>query len=417
MATSNYSTIYQYDPLGQTSNLGTGSTDTYWAANIFTASASHMIAAAGFYVASNSSGYEVYCYKNVTAGAPRSGTLAASKTGTIAKAGFHTIDFDTPVALTAGTLFSIVVKFQTPGYYFPIPMEKPVAGLSSTATAAAGQSYYSSSGSSWTDLTTFSANTNACIKAYATPCTASVPTGISATGTCTGVTVSWSPVTGATSYNVLRGSVCGTTATTFTNVTSPYADTTAVAGTTYQYWVVAINECATSANSTCQPGTRLTPPAPTITGNSTGCATPGVSLGTQSFSGYQWYRGGILIGGATSQTYTATQSGSYTVTVAGSNGCSGTSPGKAVTVDTPPASPGNSVLITPSGTSALIDWSDCSGATSYNVRKNTNPASDPANFTTCATPSTSTYTDAASIPAGSVWWYAVEAVSGSCSIP
>ena len=61
--------------------------------------------------------------------------------------------------------------------------------------------------------------------------------------------VSWTASAGATSYNVLRGSACGTALATFTNVTSPYSDTTAVAGTTYNYWVVALNGCGTSANS------------------------------------------------------------------------------------------------------------------------------------------------------------------------
>jgi hypothetical protein len=50
-------------------------------------------------------------------------------------------------------------------------------------------------------------------------------------------------------------------------VTSPYYDTTAVAGTTYQYWVVAANVCGTSGSSACAVGLRLPSPPPV---NSTG---------------------------------------------------------------------------------------------------------------------------------------------------
>jgi hypothetical protein len=42
-------------------------------------------------------------------------------------------------------------------------------------------------------------------------------------------------------------------------------------------------------------------------------------------SSYQWYLNGTAISGATSSTYTATTSGSYTVVATTSGGCSGTS--------------------------------------------------------------------------------------------
>lgn len=51
----------------------------------------------------------------------------------------------------------------------------------------------------------------------------------------------------------------------------------------------------------------------------------GPALSTTAYASYQWYRNGAPIAGATSQTYTATQNGAYTVTVIDANGCSGTS--------------------------------------------------------------------------------------------
>jgi N-acetylneuraminic acid mutarotase len=77
-------------------------------------------------------------------------------------------------------------------------------------------------------------------------------------------------------------------------------------------------------------------PAPTITGNTSGCEGGIVTLSTGAFVSYQWYLGGVPIGGATLQNYDATQSGSYTVEVTDANGCVGMSAAKAVTFYPPP---------------------------------------------------------------------------------
>ena len=51
----------------------------------------------------------------------------------------------------------------------------------------------------------------------------------------------------------------------------------------------------------------------------------GTTLNTGSFSSYQWNLNGNPISGATSQSYSASQGGPYTVTVTDGNGCVGTS--------------------------------------------------------------------------------------------
>jgi hypothetical protein len=166
-STGNYNRTYQYDPLGWTSSYGYGNT-IGWFSNIFTAGASENIAAVSFYTASANSPYELYVYTNV-AGGPKGGTLAGSKTGSIPYPGYHTIKLDSAVPVTQGQKFSVVVKLTTPGYNYPIPIEKPFSNYSSQATANAGESYVSKDGSSWTDISTRSgfANTNVCIKAFA----------------------------------------------------------------------------------------------------------------------------------------------------------------------------------------------------------------------------------------------------------
>jgi hypothetical protein len=128
----------------------------------------------------------------------------------------------------------------------------------------------------------------------------------------------------------LLGSTPTTTGTTYT-------DTTAVAGTTYYYVVRGACDAGgtnESGNSNELSAARLVSPTPTITGaSSNACPGTTVLLSTEAGqSNYQWYLGGSPIGGATGSTYTATASGSYTVSYTNASGCSGASAGKAVTI-------------------------------------------------------------------------------------
>jgi N-acetylneuraminic acid mutarotase len=73
---------------------------------------------------------------------------------------------------------------------------------------------------------------------------------------------------------------------------------------------------------------------PIIYGNATNlCPAETVLLSTSSFYlSYQWYRDNIPIDGATSNTYEATVSGDYTVSITDSSSCSGTSDPFSVTI-------------------------------------------------------------------------------------
>lgn len=77
-------------------------------------------------------------------------------------------------------------------------------------------------------------------------------------------------------------------------------------------------------------------PIPTVSGATSGCASSGVVLGTQSYSSYQWLKDSVAISGATAQSYVAGQSGAYSVSVTDSNGCMGTSSPFRVTVNANP---------------------------------------------------------------------------------
>lgn len=85
------------------------------------------------------------------------------------------------------------------------------------------------------------------------------------------------------------------------------------AGTTLWSFTASGSVSQAFRYSACQI-TSAAPAIPTISSN-------GNVLTASSATTYQWYVDGVLIPGATSQTYTATQSGAYVVRVTDSNGC------------------------------------------------------------------------------------------------
>jgi hypothetical protein len=171
---TNYVAVYQYDPLGYTQVIGYGS-PTAWFANMFTAESTATVAAVGLYAATPGSSYAVYAGPSL-----ESKVLCAS--GTLATMGYHTIPLPSPMIVTGGRPFVVAVKMTTTGYGYPIAVEQPIAGYSSGATAAAGQSFISKDGVAWSDVTTWYANTNVCLKAYTVPGPATVANGLPPTG-------------------------------------------------------------------------------------------------------------------------------------------------------------------------------------------------------------------------------------------
>ena len=162
---TNYEICYQYDSLGWTNSLGYGK-DTAWFANIFTANSTIPLTAVSFYTNASQNSYEIYIYKDVVNSQPRSGKLAATKIGQINSAGYFTIKLNESVSLKLNQKFSVVVKLRTTEYNYPIPMEYPFKNYSSKAKAKAGESFISSTGTTWYDLQNSYANTNVCLKAF-----------------------------------------------------------------------------------------------------------------------------------------------------------------------------------------------------------------------------------------------------------
>lgn len=91
------------------------------------------------------------------------------------------------------------------------------------------------------------------------------PTGVGATAGDAQVTISWSAVTDATSYNLYWSTTPGVTKATGTKIsgaTSPYIHSGLSNGTIYYYVVTAVNSAGESAESSIVSASPLASPAP-----------------------------------------------------------------------------------------------------------------------------------------------------------
>lgn len=136
------------------------------------------------------------------------------------------------------------------------------------------------------------------------------PTGLAAVASPSSVSLSWTNVTGATNYNVYRGTTSGSTTLLSSGVTSPYVDATASNGTTYYYAVTAFNgsESAKSSEVAVQP----------IASHTISSVTSPSSTSLQvTWSGVSGATAYDVLYGTTSGTYSGTslnQTSPYTIT-------------------------------------------------------------------------------------------------------
>jgi C1A family cysteine protease len=172
--TANSDTLYYWDDVGYAGadyyNLSwySGKQINYMC-NIFTVGtkqAAHQIHAASVYTPSPGTQYEVSVYKNPPAGNPTGGTALKIGMGgsttmsyTSRFAGYNTIMFAQPQHLDAGDKFAVVIKVLTNNSDdSALTCEGVLFNYGGSnadhVTISAGQSYYSSDGKKWTDLST-----------------------------------------------------------------------------------------------------------------------------------------------------------------------------------------------------------------------------------------------------------------------
>ena len=127
--TNEFGRVYQYDPCGQVGEynvLDSGEEfagePTNWCANVFTAVADGSVAAVGFHALSPGTAYELRVYADCGYG-PSSGTLVASRSGTVENAGFATVRLEEPVDVVAKSRFAVALRLTCPGTEYPLPVE------------------------------------------------------------------------------------------------------------------------------------------------------------------------------------------------------------------------------------------------------------------------------------------------------
>jgi hypothetical protein len=177
--TSTYLRNYQYDPLGFTgTSVGAGDS-TCWGANVFTAVANEALAAVGFYALAENTAYTITICGMIERQEELAvfGAPLVSISGTARYFGYHTIPLPSRVTLRRGQEFAIVVQFTTPGTDLPVPLEVPVEGYSSKATANAREGYLSVEGELFIDVTSQEGceQASVCIKGLTAPCAGSMP--------------------------------------------------------------------------------------------------------------------------------------------------------------------------------------------------------------------------------------------------
>jgi gliding motility-associated-like protein/uncharacterized repeat protein (TIGR01451 family) len=121
------------------------------------------------------------------------------------------------------------------------------------------------------------------------------------------------------------------------------------------------------------------PATPTISVAATGttfCSGGSVVLTSSAGSGNQWYKDGVAIPSATSKTYSATASGSYTVTTNNGNCTSAVSAGTTVTVNSLPVAlslTGSTICVSPGGNGTISSSTSVSGV-NYQLYDSSNTA-------------------------------------------
>ena len=158
--------VWYHDYLGMTSNIGRGREG--WFSNVFGPTNQNLeISEVGVFVPTNNVSYEVYVNTNIGGNSGFTERVKVAS-GTFDFAGYQTVKFR-PQQIPRGAYFAPIIKFTTTGYSYPIPVETPIWGYSSRATASRGQSYISYDGYNWSDVTNQMANTNVCVKAFTKP--------------------------------------------------------------------------------------------------------------------------------------------------------------------------------------------------------------------------------------------------------
>jgi C1A family cysteine protease len=152
--------LYYWDEAGWVGDCGYN-TATAWMANIFTASPAGNLTHVDFYATDSNEQYDIRVYKSGNINSL--GSAATTQTGTCSNApGYYSIPLSTPVALSNGQAFTVVVKMTTTDWGYPLSYEKVTTGCNPPIQT--GKSYMSYNGSVWEDLAISTLHGNFCLR-------------------------------------------------------------------------------------------------------------------------------------------------------------------------------------------------------------------------------------------------------------
>lgn len=162
--TDNYDHIYQSDLCGWVGNLGYDSEQIY-GANVFTAEGDEEVCAAGFYATGANTEYEIYIvhdFENEQSFSQRQKVAY----GVVDKAGYYTIDFDTPDKVEKGERYAVLLYLKTPDSKHPMAIEYDTGEkILQSVDLEDGEGYISRNGKKFTNVKERQ-DCNLCIKAF-----------------------------------------------------------------------------------------------------------------------------------------------------------------------------------------------------------------------------------------------------------
>lgn len=158
---NDYDNMYQYDPLGYTNLYEPNQYSrgkVLYTKNVFTAAGGQDVKAVSFYSMHEDQEYDIYLEVN--------GETRHMASGIHKYKGYYTVELGEGIPVAAGEEFSVTVRMQNKdGSDVVAAIEMPIAGRSDRARAQAGQSFTSTDGRDWSDISAqYSANN--CIKVF-----------------------------------------------------------------------------------------------------------------------------------------------------------------------------------------------------------------------------------------------------------
>lgn len=247
--------LFQHDTFGRLDTVPFGTNDIL-VANVFTAEEDCEVYAVGFYTEAPGLSYTACIAKDLSSPKPALNGLVGETVGTFELAGYHTVQLSSPISLSQGEIFAVLVELEDKtGAAVEVALE--VSEDDYPAVSAAGESFlYVQNDGDWHDFKNILVGSsdgstyehkNCCVKALARRRGGSLsldaPANVTASRTDEFVLgVTWDQVNGADGYNIYRSESASRPEMPYRQgVTSPFSDYDALPGREYWYWVEATN--------------------------------------------------------------------------------------------------------------------------------------------------------------------------------